>query len=406
MAWYDRILGRTPKDDVDEKLNPSQYLIANDEGGTLSTREVITNYRNAYEQLEVVNRAVNMIVDDAAEIPFDVGEALKLDSVKKNIRRSKVDLLLNQQPNPFQDISTFKRNIITDLLIDGNIFIYFDVAHLYHLPADRVTIETNEKTYIDKFTYDHSIDYSPNEIIHIKENSFNSIYRGVPRLKPAYRTMQLLGSMRRFQDNFFKNGAVPGLVLKSPNTLSEKIKERMLQAWVARYNPQSGGRRPLFLDGGLEVENLTEVNFKELDFQEAIKSNERIILEAMGVPPILMDGGNNANIRPNHRLYYLETVLPIIDKMARAFERFFGFKLDEEVSGIPALQPELKDQAAYYSTLVNTGILTPNEAREALRLEKIDGFDTPRVPANIAGSAANPEEGGRPQEASPTEEEL
>ena len=63
--------------------------------------------------------------------------------------------------------------------------------------------------------------------------------------------MQLLGSMRRFQDNFFKNGAVPGLVLKSPNTLSEKIKERMLQAWVARYNPQSGGRRPLFLDGGL-----------------------------------------------------------------------------------------------------------------------------------------------------------
>lgn len=406
MAWYDRILGRTPKDDVDEKLNPSQYLIANDEGGTLSTREVITNYRNAYEQLEVVNRAVNMIVDDAAEIPFDVGEALKLDSVKKNIRRSKVDLLLNQQPNPFQDISTFKRNIITDLLIDGNIFIYFDGAHLYHLPADRVTIETNEKTYIDKFTYDHSIDYSPNEIIHIKENSFNSIYRGVPRLKPAYRTMQLLGSMRRFQDNFFKNGAVPGLVLKSPNTLSEKIKERMLQAWVARYNPQSGGRRPLFLDGGLEVENLTEVNFKELDFQEAIKSNERIILEAMGVPPILMDGGNNANIRPNHRLYYLETVLPIIDKMARAFERFFGFKLDEEVSGIPALQPELKDQAAYYSTLVNTGILTPNEAREALRLEKIDGFDTPRVPANIAGSAANPEEGGRPQEASPTEEEL
>ena len=239
MAWYDRILGRTPKDDVDEKLNPSQYLIANDEGGTLSTREVITNYRNAYEQLEVVNRAVNMIVDDAAEIPFDVGEALKLDSVKKNIRRSKVDLLLNQQPNPFQDISTFKRNIITDLLIDGNIFIYFDGAHLYHLPADRVTIETNEKTYIDKFTYDHSIDYSPNEIIHIKENSFNSIYRGVPRLKPAYRTMQLLGSMRRFQDNFFKNGAVPGLVLKSPNTLSEKIKERMLQAWSMRYNPNT-----------------------------------------------------------------------------------------------------------------------------------------------------------------------
>ena len=402
MAWYDRFLGI----DREEKENPAQYVISRDEGMTIDSRENVTNYKNAYETLEVVNRAVNMIVDDAAEIPFDVGAQIQgTNPVMKNLRRTRVDLLLNKEPNPFQDVSTFKRNLLIDLLIDGNIFIYYDGAHLYHLPADHMTIHSDENTYIEKFTYDHTIDYSPKEIIHIKENSFNSIYRGVPRLKPAFRTMQLLGSMRRFQDNFFKNGAVPGLVLKSPNTLSEKIKERMLQAWVARYNPQSGGRRPLFLDGGLEVENLSEVNFKNLDFQEAIASNEKTILEALGVPPILMDSGNNANIRPNHRLYYLETILPITNKIAYAFERYFGFKLDEDVSDIPALQPELRDQAGYYATLVNTGIMTPNEAREALRLERVEGFDTPRVPANIAGSATNPEEGGRPEETPPSEEE-
>lgn len=402
MAWYDRFLGIERED----KLNPAQYVISRDEGMTIDSREVITNYRNAYEQLEIVNRAVNMIVDDSAEIPFQIGDQIQgINNIVKNIRKSRVNTLINKEPNPFQDISTFKRNLVIDLLLDGNIFIYFDGAHLYHLPADRVTIYSDTDTYVDKYSFDNTIDYSPREIIHIKENSFNSIYRGVPRLKPAYRTMQLLGSMRNFQDNFFKNGAVPGLVLKSPNTLSEKIKERMLQAWVARYNPQSGGRRPLFLDGGLEVENLTEVNFKELDFQEGIKSNERIILEAMGIPPILMDGGNNANIRPNHRLYYLETVLPIVRKIGHAVERFFGFELSEDVTGIPALQPELRDQAAYYATLVNTGIMSPNEAREALGKEPVNGFDEPRVPANIAGSAANPEEGGRPTEAAPSEEE-
>ena len=402
MAWYDRFIGRA---DVEDKLNPAQYVISRNEGMTIDSREVVTNYRNAYEQLEIVNRAVNMIVDDVAEIPFQIGEQiLGTNNIVKNIRRSKVDLLINREPNPFQDINTFKRNLIIDLLIDGNIFIYFDGAHMYHLPADKMTIYSDSDTYIEKFSYDNSIDYSPNEIIHIKENSFNSIYRGVPRLKPAFRTMQLLGSMRNFQDNFFKNGAVPGLVLKSPNTLSEKIKERMLQAWVARYNPSSGGRRPLFLDGGLEVENLTEINFKDLDFQEGIKSNERIILEAMGIPPILMDGGNNANIRPNHRLYYLETVLPIVRKIGYAVERFFGFSISEDVTGIPALQPELRDQAAYYATLVNTGILSANEAREALGKEPVEGFDTPRVPANIAGSAVNPEEGGRPVETPPSEE--
>ena len=404
MAWYDRLLGRTPE--IEEKLNPAQYVISRNEGLTIDSREIVTNYTNAYEQLEIVNRAVNMIVDDVAEIPFTLGNQTPgVNNIVKNIRKSKVDILINREPNPFQDINSFKRNLIIDLMLDGNIFIYFDGAHLYHLPANKVRIESDENTYIAKYTYENSIDYGPNEIIHIKENSFNSIYRGVPRLKPAFRTMQLLSSMRNFQDNFFKNGAVPGLVLKSPNTLSEKIKERMLQAWVARYNPQSGGRRPLFLDGGLEVENLTEINFKDLDFQEGIKSNERIILEAMGIPPILLDGGNNANIRPNHRLYYLETILPIVRKLGYALERYFGFSVSEDVTGIPALQPELRDQAAYYATLVNTGIMSPNEAREALGKDPVAGFDEPRVPANIAGSAANPEEGGRPQEAAPSEEE-
>ena len=395
MAWYDRLFGIQRE----EKLNPAQSYIAMDEGFTLDTRERKDDYRSAYEQLEVVNRAVNMIVDDVADIPFEVQEKIKgITPVVDNIRRTRVDLVLNKEPNPFQDVNTFKRNLIIDLLIDGNIFVYFDGVHLYQLPAQNVTIYSDTKTYIEKFEYDGHIEYSPREIIHIKENSFQSLYRGVPRLKPAYRTMYLLDNMRKFQDNFFKNGAVPGLVLKSPNTLSERIKERMLQAWAVRYNPTSGGRRPLILDGGIEVDALTKINFKELDFQPSIQANEKTILEAMGIPPILLDGGNNANIRPNHRLYYLETIIPIVRKIGYAFERYFGFKLNEDVSNIPALQPELRDQAAYYQALVNSGIMTPNEAREALILEPLEGHDELRVPANIAGSAADPSEGGRPTE--------
>ena len=392
MAWYDRFFN------TEEKLNPAQPMIARDEGLTIGTTENFRNFAAAYEELEVVNRAVNMIVDDASEIPVDVGEKLNLEPIYKNIRRSRVDLLLNREPNPFQDISTFKRNLLIDLLIDGNIFVYFDGVHLYQLPARNVEIDTDEKTYINRFVYQGKLDYNPQEIIHIKENSFNSMYRGVPRLKPAWRTMKVLGSMRKFQDTFFKNGAVPGLIIKSPNTLSEKIKERMLAAWRARYNPEAGGHRPLILDGGLELENLGTGNFRELDFTSSIKANENIILQALGVPPILLDSGNNANIRPNHRLYYLETILPIVIKINFAFERYFGFDLREDTSNVPAMQPELRDQAGYYSTLVNGGVMTPNEAREAMRFEKLDGLDEIRVPANIAGSAVDPSEGGRPEE--------
>ena len=391
MAWYNNIFGAAV---VEEKLNPAQEYIGLT---TQSSREPNFSYERAYEDLEVVNRGVNMIVDDVAEIPTTVSRENSFKGQVPGIKRSKVELLLNKSPNPYQDINSFKRNLITDFLIDGNIFMYFDGAHLYHLPATDVTIHSSKETFIEKFTM-HDISFSPNEIIHIKENSFHSIYRGVPRLKPALRTMILMKSMRQFQDNFFKNGAVPGLVLKSPNTLSEKIKERMIVSWQARYRPDAGGRRPLILDGGIEVDSISNVNFKDLDFQSALQENERVVLKALGIPPIMLDSGNNANIRPNMRMYYLETILPIVRKVNYGLERFFGFELTEDISDIPALQPELRDASAYYTSLVNGGIITAAEARDRLGFEPIEGTEQIRVPANIAGSAANPDEGGRPVE--------
>jgi HK97 family phage portal protein len=394
MAWYNNIFGAKSVD-LEEKLNPAQYNIGG--GTTESSRESTLSYERAYEDLEIVNRGVNMIVDDVAEIHTLVSRDNAFRGVVPGIKASKVDNILNKSPNPFQDINTFKRNLITDFLLDGNIFMYFDGAHLYHLPATDVKIHSDKETYIEKFTM-FDTTFSPNEIIHIKENSFHSIYRGVPRLKPALRTMVLMKRMRDFQDNFFKNGAVPGLVLKSPNTLSEKIKERMMVSWQERYRPDAGGKRPLILDGGIEVDKISNVNFKELDFQSAISENEKIILKALGIPPILMDSGNNANIRPNMRLYYLETILPIVRKINYGLERYFGFELSEDITNIPALQPELRDSSAYYTSLVNGGIITAAEARDRLGFEPIEGTEEIRVPANIAGSATNPDEGGRPPE--------
>ena len=400
MAWYDRLLGRKPPV-VEEKLNPIQPYYNN---VTEPSRELTYSYEKAYEDLEIVNRGVNLIVDDCAEINTIVSRESKLPGVVKGVKASRVDLLLNKEPNPFQDISSFRRNIFTDYILDGNIFIYYDGVHLYHLPADKMTIHASDTTYVDHYSFDGgSQKFSPSEIIHVKENSFYSIYRGVSRLKPALRTMILMRRMRNFQDNFFKNGAVPGLVLKSPNTLSEKIKERMIQSWQARYSPDAGGRRPLILDGGIEVDDLSDVNFKELDFQAAIAENEKIILKSLGVPPIMLDSGNNANIRPNMRMYYLETILPIVKKLNIAYERFFGFCITEDITDIPALQPELRDQAQFYTSLVNSGIITPNEARVAMNFVEMDGCETIRVPANIAGSAVDPTQGGRPTEETPEE---
>jgi HK97 family phage portal protein len=266
------------------------------------------------------------------------------------------------------------------------------------LPAENVTIETSAKTFVSRYNYNSEIFFKPEEVLHFKDLSSKSIYRGDSRLQSCDRNIKTLYKMQNFQDGFFENGAVMGMVLTSENTLSQIAKDRTIQNWTSKYNPKLGPRKPVILDSGLKPVKLGDESFKDLDFDNSIKTHDSKILKALGVPPILLEGGNNANISPNLRLFYLETVIPILNSYVSSLERFFGYDIAPVTGNVSAMQPELKDLAAYYTTLVNGGIISPNEARVELRYQSKPDSDSLRVPANIAGSASNPSTGGRPSE--------
>ena len=385
-----------------EKLNPAQPEIHMDQGETQSSTINSYSAYQAFNKIEVVNRGVSLIVDSAAEFDFDVKEKIRglgVNPYSTGEDKRKLYNLLNYKPNPYQNIDSFRRNCYTDYLLDGNIFIYFDGAGLYHLPANKVEITTDPKTFIKGFKYGDT-DFSAEEIIHVKDNSAQSIYRGESRLLPALASVGLLNSMGSFQQNYFDNNAIPGIVLKTKNTLSRKVKDRILQEWMRDYNPKRGGKRPAILDGDFDIDSLGHTDFRELDFKDSIETQETKILKALGVPPILLNSGNNANITPNIKMFYINTVLPIVNHLVKAIEFYFGYDMESIKENILALRPELKDEAGYYSTFVNTGIITINEAREKLRLDKSPEkhADELRIPANIAGSAVNPSQGGKPKQ--------
>jgi HK97 family phage portal protein len=267
---------------------------------------------------------------------------------------------------------------------------------MYHLPADHVEILTDSRTFISGYRYNGVVDFRESEVFYFRDVNSESIYRGQSRLSAARKSIEILYNMHEFQENFFKNGAMFGIALTTDNSLSQAAKDKTYQYWSQRYNPRAGGRRPIILDSGLKPVKLQDGNFQDLDFDQAIARHSERVMTTVGIPPILLSGGNNANIAPNLRLFYLETVLPIVRLYVSALERYFGYDVGEVTSNVSALQPELKDVAAYHSTLVNGGVITPNEARIELRYPTITGNDTLRIPANIAGSAANPSEGGRP----------
>jgi len=392
MGWI-----TNAKNWVVEKMNPAQYVISRDEGTNVGTDSVLT-YLQAYNKLETVNRGTNMIVSACSSLDYDVKDS-KADPVVGGMRQKSLVKLLNYTPNPYQSAQDFRTNIFTDFILEGNIFIYWDGAHMYHLPASNVEIDTDPKTYVKSYTYNREVKFRPDEIIHIKELSSISIYRGTSRLASADRNIKILYKMQTFQEQFFENGAVMGLILTSENTLSQQAKERTIQNWRTQYSPKNGAKKPMILDSGLKPWGEFSDSFKDMDFDVSIKTHDTKILKSLGVPPILLDGGNNANIAPNLRLFYLETVIPIVTRYVSAMERFFGYDVEAVTSTVSALQPEMKDVAAYYTTLVNGGVISPNEAREELRYAKMEGHDDLRVPANIAGSAANPSVGGAPRRA-------
>ncbi len=381
---------------ISEKLNPAQASISFDEGTNIGSVSRILDFRQAFKNIDSVNRAVNMVVSACSSLDYDIKDKIH-EGIVVGVRQKTLNTLLNFRPNPYQSAQDFRRELFKDLLLEGNAFVHYDGTFMYHLPAQHVEIITNQRTFISGFRYNGEVNFPEQDVFYFKDINSDSIYRGASRLHSCIENINILYSMQEFQQKFFDNGTVFGLVLTSENTLSQAAKEKTLQYWQQRYNTRSGGKRPIILDSGLKPQRLSEQKFSDLDFDVAIRTHGERIMTSIGVPPILLQGGNNANISPNLRLFYLETVLPIVRLYISSVERYFGYDVEAVTSNVSALQPELKDIAAYHVGLVNGGIITPNEARVELRYAPIVGGETVRIPANVAGSAANPLQGGRPQ---------
>ena len=403
---------------IAEKLNPAQPSIASLE--PFASPETTVDYEQAYREIEIVHRAVEIVISACVEVPLVVegsGPAKKLNK------------LLNIKPNPFEDRVRLFRRAFLDFQLDGNAFFYYDGEYLYLLPANDVEVVPDSKTFVSHYNYlvsnqrssdyfgyskntrkSSAIRFEAHEIIHVMNENEKSIFRGTSKLKPLLRLIELYYYMINFQRQFFKNNALPGFVLTTDNILSKRVKERLLEAWRSTYTTIfDGARNPAILDGGLKIDKFSTVSFGELDFENSIERIQQDMAKALGVPYVLLKSGNNANIDANQKLFYLQTVLPILNQFSSAFTHYFNTNVSirPDRLSVPALQPDNKTQATYYATLVNTGLITPNEAREGLRFAKLEGLDTIRIPQNITGSATDATQGGRPADVtSATSEEI
>lgn len=350
-----------------------------------------------------------MLVDSCAGIDYDVKEALSPEvSYGFGMRQKTLRNRLNVRPNPYMDISTFRRLLFLDLFMEGYAAIYYDASSysLYHMAASQLTVVLDDKKYINHFTYGgDSRQYRPDEIIFIKDNAYwtSSISStGFSRVSSALETIKKLNKVRKFKENFYDNGAVLGLIIETESLLSKKRKMQYEEDVAINHNPRTGKSNVLVLDGGFKAKSVANTNFKDLGVIEEISEYKESISTALGVPPVLFSSGNNANIKPNVELFYNMTVMPTVKKVEKALEFFFNYDIKVDTSDVAALAPDRDAQSKWITSLVNNGLITGDEGREELRRPPIGTPDMTniRIPQNIAGSGTGVtgQEGGKPVE--------
>ena len=353
---------------ITEKLNPGQRIIRDMEPVSHRTNRKPFTTGQAYSKIEILNRTANMVIDSAAECSYTVGDKYNIVTYANGIKTKTLDTLLNVRPNPFMDISTFRRLVVTDLLFEGCAYIYWDGTSLYHVPAALMQVEADANKFIKKFIFNNQIDYRVDEIIFIKDNSYvcgtNSQISGQSRVATVIDSLEKRSKMLNFKEKFLDNGTVIGLILETDEILNKKLRERKQEELQLDYNPSTGQSSVLILDGGMKAKPYSQISsFKDLDFKEDIEGFNKSICLAFGVPQVLLDGGNNANIRPNIELFYYMTIIPMLNKLTSSLTFFFGYKITPNTKEVAALTPDKESEAKHLTSLVNNGIITGNEAR-------------------------------------------
>lgn len=391
------------------KSNPVQRTIGQDEGTGKSGNTHKLTATNAYELDSVVNRCTNILVDNSAEVNFDVKDKFSFTPLAR-VNKRQLNELLNIRPNPYMDSSLFRRLTYLDYWFGGRCFIYWDGASIYHLPEGKMEViasETNDTGYIDHYLFDGNVKFFPNEIIYIKDNSYKnygaSQISANSRYMAAHNDTIRKDKINTYKEKFIDSGTVLGVILETEQVLNRNFKQRILDDIKLNYNANSGkfSNTALILDGGLKAKPTNQTSISDIGITEDRKAYNDSICTALGVPPILLDSGNNANIRPNIQMFFYMTILPNLKKFESAFENFFGFDLKLDTRDVPAMLPDVGEETSRIVQLVNNGIITGDEGRIELRMDPTGDplMTTIRIPQNVSGSATgvSGQQGGAPK---------
>ena len=334
-------------------------------------------------QHTAVFRACTLIANDLARVPLDVEDGT-------------VDALL-RSPNRWMSGFELRRTITLQAALLDNSFALInrtragDLLELIPMQVDSVTLDiTGREPLYRSSQYG---DLSPEQVLHIRTTGYNGLWGESPAriCRTAITTAM---AQETAQLNAMQNGGQGKLAFIHPNTMSEPARQNLAEKFMSNHAGPENSGRPIILHEGMRVERIAS-NVDQAGIDLSRKYSIHDVSRIFGVPVSYLSEHSSQPYGSMEWLgrMYVEACL---SHWFAAWESELRTKLVGPVSRIAfdadaIMRPSLAEQMAALRTGVESGIISPNEARGMLDMEPRAGGDEYVMGLNMGagGGATN-----------------
>jgi HK97 family phage portal protein len=332
-------------------------------------------------KLSTVYRCVNLLSDSIASLPMNP-YTFDGDWKKLNYKDGKFNLL-NVQPNPFQSAFMFKKRLVTDMLLQGNAYVFIDrdlitgrVKGLFPINPGLITVTTTGNDI--QYVYNGSATYDKSQIIHILNYTQDYVV-GISTLQYAADSLGIAYASEAHAGNYFKSGGnMAGILSPKPGTrmIGTQAADAK-KAMIDQLNAEAGGNTNsiIVLGDGLEYQPIA-VNPKDSQLLESRQFNVNEICRFFGVPPTMaFSDATKFSTAEQQSLDFLNNALtPLMEKHESEFFRKLYLPSEWDTSELKydaenIMRLDAASRADYYSKLYQIGSITTNEVRAKINSE-------------------------------------
>jgi HK97 family phage portal protein len=366
-----------------------------DVSGFATWAGTVVNQKNALE-IGAAYACVRLLSDTISTLPVDT--FIRRDGNRLPYRPRPAWVYEPEGPGSSR-IEYYKQIVVSMLLSHGAVVQILrngngEIVALQPLDPTRVDIRRNPATRLREFVIDGGQAVLPGEdVLYIPEMRRPGSLKGVSRVDELKQTLGLAKALDEFASRYFSNGANTSGMIEFPGNLTQEQAKDLVDAFEAGHKGLKKAHRPGVLSGGAKFVK-TGSDGEQAQMLQSRQFAVEEVARVFRVPPSMI-GLNTpgamsyASVEHNAIQFTRYSLTPLIAAIEEAHNRLLPGDVFLRVNMDGLLRGDSATQASVFSTALQAGYMSVNEARGLMDLRPVDGGDNPRVPlANIAVSSA------------------